>query len=229
MSYTLLPLKLTRKDGKIVEVTFYNNSDVDRVEVLNIKKLKFDGMKAKDIKKSNIKNIVFKGEEKLYLQNKKSKMVASLPKKHLSKIISTVFTRDVESRHTYLKKEIISNVDTIFYAAIPILSHPEVKSAILYDFQIVHRFALPLKIGGIVFLVMITVKERTDFREKSIDEFAIYDLYSETQQNKKPLGSSSTVSVGNNPMTTRSQYQMDTYSINDIVDFVNRNVTKNHC
>ena len=92
----------------------------------------------------------------------------------------------------------------------------------------VHRLALPLKIGGVLFLVMITVKERTDFQEKSIDEFAIYDLYSETQKNKNPLDSSSTASVGNYPMTTRSQYQMDTFSINDLIDFVNRNVTNNY-
>ena len=98
----------------------------------------------------------------------------------------------------------------------------------LYDCQIVHRLALPLKIGGVVFLVMITVKERIDFQEKSIDEFAIYDLYSETQENKNPLGSSSTASVGDYPMTTRSQYQMDTYSIDDLIDFVNLCVKKNY-
>ena len=85
---------------------------------------------------------------------------------------------------------------------------------------------MPLKIGGAVFFVMITVKERTDYKEMSIDEFAIYDLYSEILSNKKPSGSSSTASVGNNPMTTRSQYQMDTYSINDLVDFVNTSMTK---
>ena len=238
-------LKLTRKDGKIIDVIYYNlasssydnsqeniypydNFGINKVEILDIKKLKFEGMKTKDIKKANIRDIVFKGEEKLYLQNKESKIVANLPRKHLTKIISTLFTRDVESRHTYLKKEIISNIDTIFYAAIPILIHPELKSEILYDCQIVHRLALPLKIGGVVFLVMITVKERIDFQEKSIDEFAIYDLYSETQENKNPLGSSSTASVGDYPMTTRSQYQMDTYSIDDLIDFVNLCVKKNY-
>jgi len=32
---------------------------------------------------------------------------------------------------------------------------------------------------------MITVKERIDYKEMSIDEFSIYDLYSEVQQDKK--------------------------------------------
>ena len=221
-------LKLTRKDGKVIDVFFYDNLGFSEVKILDIKKLKFEGMKTKDIKKADIKDIVFKGEDKLYLQNKKSKIIANLPKKHLTKIISTLFTRDIESRHTYLKKEIISNIDTIFYAAIPILIHPELKSEILYDCQMVHRLALPLKIGGVIFLVMITVKERVDFQEKSIDEFAIYDLYSETHKDKNPLGSSSTASVGNNPMTTCSHYQMDTYSIDDLIEFVNLYVKKNY-
>lgn len=221
-------LKLIRRDGKIIDVEFYKNSEIDEVEILDIKKLKFEGIKTKDIKKTDIRDIVFKGEDKLYLQNKKSKIVANLPRKHLTKIISTLFIRDVESRHTYLKKEIISNVDTIFYEAIPVLIHPELKSEILYDCQMVHRLALPLKIGGVIFLVMITVKERTDFQEKSIDEFAIYDLYSEAQENKNPFGSSSTASVGDYPMTTRSQYQMDTYSIDDLIEFVNLCVKKKY-
>ena len=101
-------LKLTRKDGKIVDVIYYDNHTIDKVEILDIKKLKFEGMKTKDIKKANIHNEVLKGEEKILLQNKHSKMVAGLSKRHLNKIISTVFTRDVESRHTYLKKELIT-------------------------------------------------------------------------------------------------------------------------
>ena len=223
----LTPIKLKRADGKFIDALYYNNFDVDIVEILNIKELKFEGIKTKDISKSDIRNIVFKNKDKLYLQNKKSKIIASLPRKHLTKIISTVFTRDIESRHAYLKKEIISNIDVIFYSAIPILKHAELKSEILYNVQIIHRFALPLKIGGLIFLVMITVKERTDHKETSIDEFAIYDLYSE-QSNKKPFGSSSTASVGNNPMTTRSQYQTVIYSINDLTEFVNRNVKNNY-
>ena len=46
--------------------------------------------------------------------------------------------------------------------------------------------------------------------------------------NKKPFGSSSTASVGNNPMTTRNQYQTVTYSINDLTEFFNRNVKNNY-
>ena len=225
MSNILEPLKLTRKDGKVVDVIFYNNADIDEVEILDIKKLKFEWMKTKDIKKSQIHEEVLKGEEKILLQNKRSKIVAGLSKRHLNKIISTVFTRDIESRHAYLKKELISNVDTIFYAAIPILKHPELKKPLLYDTQIIHRFALPLKIGGLVFFAMITVKERTDFNEIDIDEFTIYDLYSEAQENEKSLDSSSKASVGK-PMTFLSHYQVITYSINDLINFVNANVTK---
>ena len=176
-------IKLKRADGKVVDAIYYNNFDIDEVEILDIKNLKFEGMKTKDIKKTQIHNAVLKGEEKVYLQNNKSKMVAGLSKKHLNKIISTVFTKDKKGKYSYLKKEIISNVDIIFYAAIPILKHPELKKSILYDLQTIHRFAIPLKIGGFIFLVMITVKERADFKNIIIDEFTIYDMYSEIQEN----------------------------------------------
>ena len=141
---------------------------------------------------------------------------------NLNKIISTFFTKDTEGKYGYLKKEIVSNVDTIFYAAIPILKHPEIKKQALYHNQIIHRLAIPLKIGGLTFLVMITVKERIDYKEMSIDEFSIYDLYSEAQENEKPFGSPSTVSK----RTFRSHYQMVTYSINDLIDFVKCSMTK---
>ncbi len=216
------PLKLTRKDGKVVDVTYYNNFDIDNVEILDIKKLKFEGIKTKDIKKSQIHQEVLKGEDKILLQNNKSKIVASLSKRHLNKIISTVFTRDIESRRAYLKKELISNVDVIFYSAIPILKHPELKKQALYHNQIVHRFALPLKIGGFVFFAMITVKERIDYQEMSIDEFSIYDLYSQVQENEKSPDSSSKVSS----RTFLSHYQVITYSVTDLVEFVNLNITK---
>lgn len=246
---SLEPMKLTRADGKTVDVAFYNNFDIENVEILDIKHLKFEGKKTKDITKSDIRDVVFKGEEKLYLQNKKSKIVAGLSNKNLGKIISTIFTRDVESRHAYLKKEIISNVDTIFYAAIPILKHPELKNQALYHNQIIHRLALPLKIGGLMFCVMITVKERADCNEMRIDEFTVYDLYSEVQENKKSLDSPSMVSLENNSTTIhshyqvnnekpfgssstvskrtfRGQYQMVTYSINDLIEFVKCSMTK---
>lgn len=225
MNDALKLLKLTRKDGKAVDVIFYDNDGLEEVKILDIKTLKFEGMKTKDIKKSLIRDIVFGDEEKLYLKNKSSNITALLPRKHLAKIISTVFRRDIESRYSYLKKEIISNVGVIFYKAVPILKHPELKSEILYEYQYIHRFALPLKIGGVLFLVMITLKERIDYKSVAIDEFAIYDLYSEAQTIKNPLGSSSTASVGDTPMTTRSQYQMDTLSINDLTTFVNRSIT----
>ena len=226
MKSIVKPIKLTRQDGKIVDVIFYDNSDIENVEILDIKKLKFEGKKTKYITKTDIYNSVFNGKEKLYFQNKCSKIIAELSKRHLLKIISTVFTKDTEGKFSYLKKEIISNLDTIFYAAIPILKHPELKNFMLYDYQIIHRFALPLKIGGFIFLVMITVKERTDSKDTILDEFSIYDLYSEMQQNKNSLGSPSKVSVGETPMTTLSHYQVITYSINDLVVFVNVSIAK---
>ncbi|MBO6181524.1 hypothetical protein J6O86_07550 [bacterium] len=224
----LEPIKLKRADGKVVDATYYNNFDIDEVEILDIKNLKFEGMKTKDIKKSQIHNAVLKGEDKVYLQNNKSKIVAGLSKKHLNKIISTVFTKDKEGKYSYLKKEIISNVDVIFYAAIPILKHPELKKPLLYNTQIIHRFAIPLKIGGLSFLVMITIKERTDFQEIQIDEFTIYDMYSEPQENEKSFGSPSTASARINPVTFRSHYRMTNYSINDLTEFVKINVKNNY-
>ena len=50
-----------------------------------------------------------------------------------------------------------------------------------------------------------------DSKDTIIDEFAIYDLFSEAQNNKNSLDSPSTVSVENNPMTTRRHYQMTKY------------------
>ena len=41
----LEPMKLKRKDGKTVDVSFYNNFDIDEVEILDIKQLKFEGKK----------------------------------------------------------------------------------------------------------------------------------------------------------------------------------------
>lgn len=92
------PLKLMRKDGKMVDAVYYNNADIENVEILNIKELKFEGKAVKDIKKADIHSAVLKNEDKIYVQNNKTKMVAGLSKKHLNKIISTIFTRDIESR-----------------------------------------------------------------------------------------------------------------------------------
>ncbi len=106
MSHILEPLKLTRKDGKVVDVIYYNNVGIEKVEILDIKSLKFAGMKTKDIKKSLIHDEVLKGEDKIYLQNKYLQMVAGLSKRHLNKIISTVFTKDIEGKYSYLKKKL---------------------------------------------------------------------------------------------------------------------------
>ena len=216
------PIKLIRNNGEIIFAEMYNNLCIDKINVLKIKKLKFSGMKTKDITKSHIRNIVFEGEEKLYLQNKYADITACLSKTHLNKIISTVFTKDSEGKYSYLKKEIISNVNMIFYSALPILKHSELKNQALYNNQIVHRFAIPLEIGGFTFLVMITVKERTDYNKISVDEFSIYDLYSKNIDNKKPFGSPSAVSQ----RTFRSQCQTVTFSLTDLCDFVKCSIRK---
>ena len=226
MDKIILKPQFKRNDGVIVNGEYYDNSDINYVKILDIKKLKFEGRKTKNITKNDIKNAVFQGKEKLYLQNKKSKIIAGLSNKNLFKLISTVFTRDIENRYTYLKKEIISNIDLIFYAAIPILKHPELKKQILYNVQIIHRLALPLKIGNFVFFVMITIKERTDYNKIQIDKFTVYDLYSKNINNKKPPDSSSTASAEINPVTCRGQYQTVTYSINELTEFVKINIAK---
>ncbi len=41
---SLKPVKLLRKDGKIVTAEFYNNHGCNNIEILDIKKLKFEGM-----------------------------------------------------------------------------------------------------------------------------------------------------------------------------------------
>lgn len=66
---------------------------------------------------------------------------------------------------------------------------------------------------------MITVKERTDYKELLIDKFSIYNMKS---QNKKTFDSPSLPSKN----TTQSQYQKSIYSMNDILDFVNSNLDK---
>ena len=45
MKSIVKPIKLIRQDGKIVDVIFYDNSDIENVEILYIKKLKFEGKK----------------------------------------------------------------------------------------------------------------------------------------------------------------------------------------
>lgn len=54
------PLKLMRKDGKMVDAVYYNNADIENVEILNIKELKFEGKAVKDIKKADIHSAVLK-------------------------------------------------------------------------------------------------------------------------------------------------------------------------
>ena len=63
--------------------------------------LKFEGKAVNDIKKADIHNAFLKNEDKIYVQNNKTKMVACLLKKSLNKIISTIFTLDIESRYIF--------------------------------------------------------------------------------------------------------------------------------
>lgn len=69
----LKPFELCRKDGKAVKVELYNFTGINDVAILDIKHLKFEGIAAKDIKKSDIHNAVLKDKNKLYFQNKYSK------------------------------------------------------------------------------------------------------------------------------------------------------------
>ena len=171
--------QLLRKDGKSIDIEYYNNDDIEIINSLNIRKLNFANKNfPKDIKKADINKTVFKELNKVNIKNSKSNITATLSKSSLKKIISTVFDSKKENSVTRLEKEIISNIETIFENAVPILKHKELKNEHLYDKQIIHRFALPIQIGNNNFLTMITVKERVDFNEAKIDEFQIYDLRS---------------------------------------------------
>lgn len=104
---------------------------------------------------------------------------------------------------------------------------------------------------NLVFFVMITVKERIDSKEMQIDEFSIYDFYSEPKEKQNSLDNSSKSSVENNPIITssqykvnnkkssgspstvsirtfRSHYQMTNYSINDLYGFVSAVLQKSN-
>lgn len=216
--------QLSRKDGNNVIVEYYDNSDIEEVKPLNIRNLKFKNVQnVKEIKKTDIKNAVFGTKEKILIQNKKSKINAVLTLNNLKKIISSVFSSDKQNTHARLEKEIISNVETIFENAIPILKHNELKNENLYDTQIIHRFALPVKIGGNNFLTMITVKERKDFKEMAIDEFAIYDLNSKITYKKMFDRSSMSEDL---KKSGQSRSQTSNISMTDILDFVNSNLDK---
>ena len=51
---TIVSIKVPDKDGKMVDAVYYNNADIENVEILNIKELKFEGKAVKDIKKADI-------------------------------------------------------------------------------------------------------------------------------------------------------------------------------
>ena len=75
---------------------------------------------------------------------------------------------------------------------------------------------------------MITIKERIDYNDIQIDEFSIYDLYSELATYKKSSGSPSTASAKNNPVTFRSHYRMTNYSFYDLIEFVKVSIKKSN-
>lgn len=212
---------LYRKDGKRVNIEYYNYSNDKKITPLNIKKLNFKNKNlAKDIKKADIKKTVFKDLDKINIKNSKSGITASLSYNNLKKIISTLFGEKKENTTTRLEKEIISNIETIFEKAIPILKHKELKNEHLYDTQIIHRFALPISIGNNTFLTMLTVKERTDFNSANIDEFQIYDL-----KNKKTLDRYS-MSEDLKNKSGQSHNQVSNYIIADLRNFINSNIKK---
>ncbi len=51
----------------------------------------------------------------------------------------------------------------------------------LSDTQIIHIFAVHIKIGGLFLLAMITVKERLDYKEVMIDE--LYSKHNDIENN----------------------------------------------
>ncbi len=217
-----LQSELQRKDGKTVKIEYYNNSDIVNIKPLNIRKLKFDNVQdAKRINKTDIKNAVFKKKNNIYATNKKTGINAVLTTKSLKEIISSIFKDNKSDKYFLLKKEIIANVETIFENAIPVLRHNELKNEHLYNKQIIHRFALPVQIGSNNFLTMITVKERTDYKEAKIDEFAIYDMTSEKREMLDRNPSTSEVKK-----TGRRHSQASITTMNDILDFVNTNLEK---
>lgn len=75
--------------------------------------LKFEGKAVNDIKKADIHKAFLKNEDKIYVQNNKTKMVAGLLKKHLNKIISTIFTCNIESRYAF-RMFFVCNIKTSF-------------------------------------------------------------------------------------------------------------------
>ena len=66
-------LKLTRRDGKVIDVIYYDNFNIDEVEILDIKKLKFEGMKTKDIKKNHIQDVILMEKRRFIFRIKSQK------------------------------------------------------------------------------------------------------------------------------------------------------------
>ena len=215
---------LIKSDGSIANIEYYSNAKDDVVRQFNIKDLRFKKTQlAKEIKKADIIQAVFKGKDNLIITNSKSKISANLSKNNLKEIISSVFKNKNQIEYPRLEKEIISNVENIFENAIPILKHPELKNEKLFDKQVIHRFALPVKIGSNNFLTMITVKQRLDSNTANIDEFAIYDLKSKID-NKKALDRSSMSE--DSKESGQSHSQMLNYSISELEDFIKGNIKK---
>jgi len=207
---------LQRADGKKIQVQYYpqNKRNIVPFDILNHK---LGDIVTKKTKK-DIQKAILGDKEKIYAHNELTGINAVVTKNDIDEMISNVFSGN-DKGYIGIKKEIVANVDNIFKQAVPILKHAELKNKNLYDTQTIHRFALPVKIGNLDFLVMITVKERLDANEAKIDEFSIYSLQSE----KRNAADSPSKSDEN---ASQSHNQPHIYNISELKEFVNKNLKK---
>jgi len=203
-----------RKDNKIVDITYFDNIKDKYVECFVIKRLNFENYKnTKDITKFDIISQIYKKETKLLLYNKFVSVNAELSKNNIRKMISTIFEKTGNNVDYRVQKELISNIKEIFYNAVPICKHPELKNEKLFKEQTIYRFALPVKILSEDYYIMITAKgKETDI---NITNISIYDFRTKKALDRKPYTSE---------RCTHSQER--TCMINDLTGFVNSNLEK---
>ena len=205
---------LYRKDNKIVSVTYFDNANNEYVECFVIERLNFENYKnTKDIKKDNIIAEIYKNERMLLLHNKYIKVDANLSKNNIRKMISTIFDKTENNVDYRIQKELISNIASIFYNAIPICTHPELKNEKLFDKQVIYRFALPVKILLEDYFIMITAKGKEE--NINITNISIYDFKTKKALDRKPY-----------TPTRCTHSQEHTYMLNDLTEFVNSNLEK---
>ena len=206
---------LYRKDNKIVDITYFDIVEEKYVKCFAIKNLNFQNFKnTKEITKENIILQIYKNETKLLLRNKIMGINANLSKNNIRKMISTIFDKSEYNNVDFrVKKELVSNIIDIFYNAIPICKHPELKNEKLFDKQMIYRFALPVNILSNIYFIMITAKGKEE--NLSISNMSIYDFKTKKVLDRKPYTSE---------RCTHSQ-EPD-YIINDLIEFVNSNLKK---